>query len=214
LGNLNYAPLTDINYFKFESGAIAGNEIIRVTDSAGQISEAFITITADLDLQISPTVAQVLSGGADYPFSASGGSGVYVFSIDSPKTLPLGDSSINSDNGRYSPPITDTGVETIRVTDSSIPTPLTAVATIYIVDALLTINPSVSLTLHIGDKYTFSASNGTVPYFFSIGPGDAASASINSETGLFEALGFDASVLVTVTDSKGTSDTCRVKILK
>ena len=96
----------------------------------------------------------------------------------------------------------------MRVTDSL---SVTAEATVYIVAELLSINPSIALTLYVGEEFSFSASNGNPPYSFSI-LGDEPSGSIDSGTGLFTALAKDPSVIVIVTDSYGNTDTCKVKV--
>ena len=198
---------TDTNIYT--AGDNAGLEIIKVTDSNGNIAEASVTILNTSDLLIIPDVAEVLSGANVITFSASGGDNLnpYIYTILPPQTT-AGDSLINAGNGRYSSP-TDTGIENVRVTDFNGDT---ADATVYIVAALLTINPSVAITLYVNDEFTFSASDGSPPYSFSILPGDENSGMINNSTGLFTALAKDNSVTVVVEDSRGATDTCRVKI--
>ncbi len=196
-----YDTGTDI----YTAGSKAGLEIIKITDFDGQIAEALVTIIDTVNLMIIPEVAEVLAGEI-FTFSASGGSGTYNFSTEPAS----GDGSINLTNGRYTAPASPfTGTETIRVTDSD---SATSDAIIYIVDKLLTINPSIALTLYVGDEFTFSASNGILPYNFSLLPGYETAGSINGTTGLFTALAKDNRVTVIVTDANGNTSTCRVKI--
>ena len=194
----NYDSGTDT----YTAGGTAGIDVITVTDSAGQIAEASVTIIDTSNLMIIPEVAEVLIDDI-FTFSASGGTGpgTYTFSVLS------GNGSIDVVNGKYTAP-SETGNATVRVTDTD---SATADATIYIVAELLTINPSISLTLYVGDEFSFSASNGNSPYSFSI-LGDEPSGSINSSTGLFTALAKDNSVTVIVTDKNGNTDTCRVTL--
>jgi hypothetical protein len=183
----------------------AGLDIIRVTDSLGQIAEAAVTVIDTLNLMIIPDIVEVQITDT-IQFSASGGTSPYIYSQVS------GAGSFNAATRIYTAPAVGGTTAVIRVTDSGIPTSLTADATIYIVVELLTINPSVAITLYVGDVFTFSASNGTPPYTFSILPGDEASGSIHSVTGVFTALEKDNNVTVIVTDANGNNDTCRVKI--
>lgn len=69
--------------------------------------------------------------GLTVPFGATGGSAPYVFSV-----VPGGaGGSINGSSGLYAAPTT-VGVDTIQVTDSTTPTPLTASTTIAVLTPL------------------------------------------------------------------------------
>ncbi len=208
LGPLNYDPVADEYDFVY-TAVSAGTEVIRVTDSLGQISEAFVTIDNNPELMIIPDVVEVKIGDT-FRFSASGGTVPYVYSIETVVRSLDGEGFVPVTRIYTAPSIiVDPPIATIRVTDAD---SSTAEATIYIVAELLTINPSVSLTLNVGDEYTFSAYNGILPYTFSILPGDESSGSIGGGTGLFTALAKDPSVTVIVTDSNGNTDTCKVKV--
>lgn len=191
-----YNTGTDI----YTAGVTTGITTIRVTDYNSQITEAYITITSDTYLMIIPDVAEVEFDDV-IDFSASGGIGTYTYSIIA------GSGNIDSGNGRYTAP-SSIGDATIQVEDSD---SNTSEAIVSIVLDLLTINPSVALTLYVGDVFTFSASNGSPSYSFSI-LGNEPAGSINSESGLFVALAKDNNVTVIVTDSNGNTSTCRVKI--
>lgn len=202
LGSPVYNASTDTYDFVYTAANTPGLEIIMVTDDNGQTAEAYITITSDTGLMIIPDVAEVeVDDVLDFSASGGAGAGTYTYSIIS------GSGNIDSGNGRYTAP-SIIGVTTIQVEDSD---SNTAEATVYIVADLLTINPSVALTLYVGDEFTFSASNGNPPYSFSI-LGNEPTGSIDSGTGLFTALAKDNSVTVVVTDSNGNTSTCRVKI--
>lgn len=202
VGSLTYDAGTGISYFDYTAINV-GFEVIQAMDSIGQITEAYVTISNDTVLMILPDIVEVVKTDV-FAFSASGGtgSGTYIYSIIS------GGGSIDAGNGRYTAPGVE-GTAVVRVTDA---TPDIAEATVIIVAELLTINPSVSITLYVGDEFTFSASYGTSPYVFSIMEGDESSGSINSSTGLFTALAKDNSATVIVTDANGNTSTCRVKI--
>ena len=199
--------------FNYTADATAGFDIIRVTDSKNQIAEAYVTITSISGLQISPTTAEILPGGS-FTFSASGGTPYLVPPSAAPYVFSIIDDidendSINQDNGKYIAPTAPfTGTRTVVVKDSLL---ASSTATVYVVTELLTINPSVALTLYVGDEFAFTASNGESPYTFSI-LGNESSGSVNSSTGLFTALAKDNNVTVVVEDSRGATDTCRVKI--
>jgi len=180
----------------------AGLETIRVTDNLGLFAEAYVTVSANNDLMISPAIAEVLTDGSIF-FSASGGTSPYSFSV-------IGVGGINAGTGQYTAP-SSSGTATVQVTDSNLPIPTTADATVYIVTELLTINPSIKITLYVGDQFTFSASHGNPPYSFSI-LGNEPSGSIESGTGLFTALIRDNNVTVVVTDVTGNTSTCRVQV--
>ncbi len=204
LGSQNH-PGDSTPDFDFTAASTAGTETITVTDSQGQITETQVAIIASSELMIIPEVSEVIAGDV-FSFSASGGTSPYVFSV----IFNTGDDgTINPGNGKYTAPATP-GTKTVRVTDN---VGSTADATVYIVNKLLDIVPS-SQTLHVGQEWTFTASNGTPPYTFSLAPEDNESASINSSSGLFTAIAFDPKVTVIVTDSRGAVDTCKVKILK
>ncbi len=209
---LTYDPGPPEGYLFDYTAVSSGIESILVTDSNGQIAEVIVTIVDSPGLMIIPEVAEVLAGEV-FTFSASGGTLIpapaapYIFSIVDD---PAENDDINFDNGRYTAPTSPfTGFRTVSVKDD---VGSTAEATVYIVEALFTINPSLTLTLYVGDEFTFSASNGTPDYEFSILTGDEAAGSIDSVTGEFTALAKDSSVIVIVTDGNGNTSTCKVKI--
>ncbi len=197
--------------FYYEALSLGIDQIL-VTDSNNQIAEVIVTIVDNSNLMIIPDVAEVLAGEV-FSFSASGGTPItapaapYIFSL---VDAPIGAENINPDNGRYTAPAAPfTGIRNVSVEDS---VGATAEAIVYIVNELLSINPSLTLTLYVGDEFTFSASYGTPPYIFSILSGDEAAGSIDSVTGEFIALAKDPSVTVIVTDANGNTSTSRVKI--
>ncbi|MDA3941637.1 MAG: hypothetical protein PF693_20400 [Spirochaetia bacterium] len=179
----------------------AGADTIMVTDSLLQTAEAYVNITNNTDLMISPQIVELLLGET-VQFSASGGSTTYTYSHFS------GDGSFSPATRIYTAPaVLGSPTALIRVDDTG----TTEDATIYIVANPFTINPSLAITLNVSDEFTFSASNGNPPYTFSILDNES-SGSINSATGLFTALIKDNNVTVVVEDSRGTMSTCRVKI--
>lgn len=152
-------------------------------------------------LAISPS-SITLNKGESATFTASGGTGAYVFAVAS------GTGTITSD-GQYTASQTE-GDETVVVTDSS-GAYATAMVTIdsSVVDGdTLTISPK-SVTVNFGEKYTFTASGGSGDYTFSVTSGDGE---VDSETGEFTAPNSTETDKVTVTDSNGDTATATVKV--
>ncbi len=149
-------------------------------------------------LAISPS-SRVLYVNETFTFSTTGGAPPFSFSVVS------GSGSINSTTGEYTAPASpDTAV--VRVTDS-IGGTSDANVTIYS-GVALSLSPS-SKILYVNDTFTFSASNGTTPYTYSVVSGGG---SINSTTGEYTAPASPDTAVVRVTDALGAIREANVEI--
>lgn len=172
----------------------AGTDVVRVTDSLGNTSNA--TITINNSLGISPAT-KTLAVNNTFTFAGLGGSPSYSYSIVS------GGGSINSSTGLFTAPAS-AGTTVLRVTDSSLNT---ATATVT-VNAALAISPA-SKTLAVNNQFTFSAAGGVSPYTYSVVSGGG---SIVSATGVYTAPASSGAATVRVTDSIGNTSNSTVTI--
>jgi hypothetical protein len=185
----------------YTAGTKAGvTDTVQVTDSAGNTSNATVTVRAAL--VISPASVVLNAGGAQ-AFSASGGASPYTFSIVTNNS----GGTINASTGAYTGG-TKAGVsDTIRVADSA---GNISNATVT-VRAALAISPA-SAALNAGGAQTFSASGGASPYTFSIVTNNSGG-TINASTGAYTG-GTKAGVIdtVRVTDSASNTSNATVTI--
>ena len=184
----------DINTGVYTAPAANGTDVVRVTDSLGNFSNATITVTTTLVL--SPQNVTIAVNNST-TLVASGGTTPYTYSIAS------GGGSINAATGVYTAPATS-GTATIRVTDSLGATD-TSIVTI---NPALAISPTSQTTL-INSTITFSASGGVTPYTFSVFSGTGT---INASTGSYLAPASNGSAVVRVTDSLGNVSSASITI--
>lgn len=92
----------------FTASFTAGAVVIRVTDSMAQSADATVNVTNTLS--ISPTFVSMVAWST-LPFSASGGTSPYAFSVQA------GGGTIDSASGLYSPQ-NNLGTSTIQLTDA------------------------------------------------------------------------------------------------
>ncbi|GIL18537.1 MAG: hypothetical protein BroJett040_22880 [Oligoflexia bacterium] len=171
-----------------------GTEIVRITDSLFNTSDATITVVPQPSLSINySTIA--LNNTATV--TASNGVPPYTYSIQS------GGGSINGSTGVYTP--ASTGAKVLKVTDSKANT-----ATVNLtVNAALAISPA-SPTLQINAGQTFTASGGVGSYTYSIASGGGT---INSSSGAYTAPGTTGSATVRVTDALGNTSNASITII-
>ncbi|GEM_PF-1011656 len=165
----------------FESPSSAGTTTIQVTDSLGQT--ALATVNTFEELRVVPNLVSILTNETQV-VSATGGFGSYTF------TLLSGSGTFLDSPPRYIAG-GSTDVAKIQVVDSL---GNFAIGTINVVPPV-TIAPQ-SLTLAIGEKQTFSATGGSMPYTFSIVSGGG----VIEPSGLYTADTLGA-VTIRVTDS-------------
>lgn len=178
----------------YTAPAISGSATVRVTDSLGSTSDAFITINNAL--AISPT-SQVLNINDTLTFTASDGVPPYTFSISS------GTGSIDPSSGEYTAPASS-GSAVILLTDNYGNT-VTANVT---VTSPLSISPS-SKVLAVNNTFTFAGVGGTTPYSYSVVSGTG---SVNASSGLYTAPGSSGDAVVRVTDALGATANANVTI--
>jgi hypothetical protein len=148
-----------------------GTDVIRLTDSAGTMLEASVTVTAPVALlTISPN-SVVLAASSGVIFAATGGVAPYVYSI------AAGAGSIDAVTGAYTAP-GGAGTATVRATDAASST----------ADADLTITPPAPLSIGpaettITTEYSLQlvASGGQAPYSFDITVGPGAIDAVSCE---------------------------------
>jgi|GEM_PF-6695818 len=174
----------------------AGSDVVRVTDSIGNISDAVISVLTPFSL--SPTEIQVTVDNS-YTFTAEGGKTPYVFTVDS------GGGAVDAVTGEYTAPAAAGNavlgaVDALGNYDS---------AEITIVPpAALLISP-VSITLNVDDSTTFSATGGTSPYNFAILSG---SGNIDAG-GTYTAPGATGTDIIRLSDDDGTISDAVVTIV-
>lgn len=171
-----------------------GSVKIRVTDSAGHISESDVTVFPAL--AISNRTA-VINANGSFSFSASGGVAPYTFSMAS------GLGSIDS-AGVYNAPLS-IGTDVIRVTDHLGNSDIAVIR----INSNLLLGPASSLAAQ-NSTSAFQATGGVPPYSYSIQSGGG---SINASTGVYTApLTPGGPYTVTVTDATGATSTAQVNV--
>lgn len=147
----------------FTAPASPGTVRIRVTDAAGNQSDAFYTIDAGgLGLGITPASTTLFTGGS-VNFAAIGGTGPFSFSIESNNS----GGSING-SGLYNAGSNSGGGsvnDTIRITDTADSS--FADATVTVQAKPLSISPS-SITVYVNQTIEFSAVGGDGPFAFAL----------------------------------------------
>ena len=171
----------------FTAPGSAGFTTVRVTDAAGQVSDAIVTVNPAL--QISP-VTQSITVNNTQSFLATGGVSPITFSIVS------GVGSVDTNTGLYTAPATP-GSAVVRATDARGNISDAAVS----VFASLGISPA-TITLAVNNTATFTAGGGGSPYTYSIFTGTG---SIDATTGVYTATPVSGSATVRVTDSLGAT---------
>ena len=178
----------------YTAPALAGSTVVRVTDGAGQVADAVITVLAAL--QISPT-SQSLSVNQTHTFSATGGVPPIAYSVVS------GAGTVNSSTGVYTAPGTATSA-VIRATDS-LGNISDATVNVFVG---LGISPNPA-SVSINQTVTFTAAGGSTPYTYSLVSG---AGSIDSSTGVYTAPAGTGSAVVRVTDSLSNTADANVNI--
>jgi len=180
---------------EFTAPGSPGPVVVRVTDKTGYHVDAAVTVqAAGIPVGISPTSA-IVKVNTTLTFTPFGGTPPYTFS----KVGGVG--SIDAGTGVYSAQSV-TGPATIRVTDSSIPTPGTADATITVDNAgvALALSPA-TITMTVNADATFCGTGGMPPYTYTLLAGGSGSPSINGTTGYYVAGSAPGTDVVQVTDS-------------
>lgn len=173
-------------------GVVSGSAVIEVRDSSA--NTAFAAITINPSLIITPQT-QTIGFGEQIAYSANGGDIPYTYSI------LTGNGSINSTTGLFVGP-SIIGNTVVRVTDNSGNSVDSIVA---IVDSPQIDRPKDKVS--IGRTVTFTSTNGSPPYTYSIVSGTG---SINSSTGVFTAAGDAATTVVQVTDVNSYTDSTSI----
>ncbi|MGZ3775551.1 MAG: Lcl domain-containing protein [Pseudobdellovibrionaceae bacterium] len=176
---------------------ISGTETVRVTDAAGHISDASVTITnnnlsfsvANLTLAVgnSIDISTLVNGGvAPLTYIAESSQGLFTGSVYTAPNVP--------------------GTYQITVHDSQALTPNSVTATI-LVNSALSLLPTTA-AVSVNAEKVFSASGGVPPYTYSKQSG---SGSISS-SGLYTAPASNGTAILLVTDARGNTATASVTI--
>lgn len=185
----------------YTAPAEGGTDTVQVSDKAGLISNATVTVVAAPQLQISPA-ALTLNTGSTFQFAATGGVPSYTY------TLSAGSGTITS-TGSYTAP-GSAGSDSVQVSDSGIQT---STATVSIVSSgsgtTLAVTPA-SPSIPEGGAMTFAGSGGSPPYTFSVSSGTS---STSGQLMTYTAPAAAGSATVTVADSAGGAATTSVTIL-
>lgn len=172
----------------------SGAATVRVTDGMGNTADAAVTINAAPS--ISPSTKTVAVNNT-FTFSATNGVAPYSYSV------AAGAGTIHNTTGLYTAPGAP-GSATLRVTDSL---GNTSDATVTVA-AALSASPSTK-TLAVNNTFTFSGSDGSPPYSYSVVAGGGT---VNSSTGLYTAPAASGSATVRVTDSMSNTADATVTI--
>ncbi|MCM2277184.1 MAG: hypothetical protein NDJ89_03845 [Oligoflexia bacterium] len=178
----------------YTAPGVPGDAVVRAVDAEG--AEAYAGILVTDSPVINPT-SVALAAGNWYPFSVSGGSQPYAFSIAS------GEGSVDSATGKFTAGA-NAGSTTIRVTD----------AKGRISDAAVTITGQLSLTedtvtVPLSESHAFSTSGGVPPIRYSILSGGGQ---IDASSGVYLAPATMGVAVVKAEDSLGNIDTAIVSL--
>jgi hypothetical protein len=182
------AGIIDSSTGIYTSPGFTTDDVILLTDSNGNTDTASVTVNTPLSISPETVYMEV---GTTQLFTGNGGELPYTYTVLS------GGGSFSSNI--YTAPMSP-GTAMIRLTDNN---SSTKNATVNIVAANMPIIAPAVITLTVGDTQTFTATNGTGPYTYSILAGGVGS--INSGTGVYNATTVGIAV-VRVTDSY--SNTC------
>jgi hypothetical protein len=158
--------------------ALAGTYTVTVRDNGtDETRDATVFATTTIPLAISPTTVTLPAGGG-FTFSATGGTGIYLFVVSPDGTV----GTINASGEYTAPPIVGIpNTDTVVVTSGS--ESRTAIITLT-EPPLLGVSPA-EITLVAGSTYTFTASGGVPLYNWTVTP-DGNDGAIDP-TGLYTA---------------------------
>jgi hypothetical protein len=183
-----------------------GTAVIRVTDRTGKWVDATVTVqTAALGLTISPA-SITISVGQSFTFSGMGGTGPYLWTIQTPGS---GSPSI-SPTGVYTAGNTPNTTDIVRLTDSTAAF-VTATVTVKPPVVGLAISPT-AINLSIGGTVTFGAAGGTGPYTWAIQTPGSGVPTISPTTGVYVAGNTPGTDVVRLTDSTAAFVTATVTV--
>ena len=175
------------------TGVTSGSAVIEARDSSA--NTAFAAITINPSLIITPQI-QTIGFGEQINYNTTGGDFPYTYSI------LTGSGSINSSSGSFIGP-SSIGSSVVRVTDNSGNS----------VDSIVTIVDSPQIDrptdkIAINRSITFSATNGSPTYTFSIVSGGG---SIHPTVGTFTAPNDVDTTVIRVTDVNGYTDSTSIE---
>jgi hypothetical protein len=181
----------------YTAGSTAGTDVISATDAAGNVVTATASVTTPLS--VSPTSLTVVAGGTT-AFTTAGGLAPITW------TLPTNGSggSIDQATGVYTAGTTP-GTDVVQAVDAY---QVIVTVTVTVV-APLVITPA-TLTLQIGNFYTFTTSGGLAPLTWTLST-DSTGGSIPS-AGLYIAGLTPGTDVITVSDALGEAVTATITV--
>jgi hypothetical protein len=171
----------------FTSPTSAATVIVKVTDSAGTVAEATVTVAAPLVAV--PTTATSDAGGSQV-FKGSGGQGPYTFSIVS------GGGTIDAKTGQFTAPSIP-GSVVVGIMDSA---GVSSSVTIT-VNTPLVLAPTTA-SIPAGSTKVFTGTGGQTPYTFSTVSGGGT---IDAASGMYTSPATAGTATIQVTDALGSA---------
>ena len=176
----------------FQAPPSPGTTTVKVTDGGGQAAQTTVKIDPS-DLVVSPSSISMYLGSS-IVITASGGTPGYTGSVDHGQELTIASADTWTLLSK------STGDHTVTITDGA-PTAKIAYCWVHVDEAptALTISPK-TLTLRVGDTFSFNAGGGTEPYHFE----KASGVNAITDAGLYTASEVTAGTadVIRVTDSK------------
>ncbi len=199
-GSLCMTDKSATEYF-YLAGGVAGVDVIRVTDAAGDTRE--VTITVIPELVLNPASGSISAGSAR-KFVASGGAGGYTYSFSN----GYSGGTIDAVSGDYRAG-DRAGQDVVRVTDALGNTK----------EATINVTAPVSMgaatrTVFMSDHITFAATGGTPPYKYLRVADGSRSSITGSATEFFYMAGGTAGVdIIRATDAAGETAEVTITVL-
>ncbi|MGZ3791890.1 MAG: beta strand repeat-containing protein, partial [Bdellovibrio sp.] len=178
----------------YKAGSLPGTDVIRITDSLGNTTDATVVVYKNLQLQ--PT-SKALLVGSTVQMNAVGGVPPYSYSITS------GNGTIST-SGLFTASST-VGSVVIHVTDGEG----------NFSDSVITVNPALEIipttvSLKNNKSYNFAAAGGIMPYYFSVVSSNGGT--INAATGNYTAPNSAGNYQVQVKDNDGNTAFATVSV--
>jgi hypothetical protein len=149
----------------YTAPSTSGIDTVIVKDSANTTSESTVMVVSSVPLSITPTSTTINAGGS-VTFTASGGTTPYTWSSTGTAGSVTGSGTYN-ELGTFNAQLTN-GSDTVRVTDSTLPTPSYSEAAVTVtVPPALFITPA-STNVLAASAVTFTGGGGSGSYAFSL----------------------------------------------